>query len=173
MKRMITLPLIFLFLAAVVAKADGPDGKKKPAFDLKNLNTTVSPKTDFYEYAIGGWLKNNPIPDQYSSWGSFENLYEENIAVLKKILESAANNKKAPKGSLIQKAGTFYRVGMDEAAIEKDGFNPIKEDLARIDAIKNIDDLVKVTAFFQLNLGAPFFSFGSGADAKNSSMNIA
>lgn len=173
MKRMITLPLILLFLVAVVVKADGPDGKKKPAFDLKNLNTSVSPKTDFYEYAIGGWLKNNPIPDQYSSWGSFENLYEENIAVLKKILESAANNKKAPKGSLIQKAGTFYRVGMDEAAIEKDGYNPIKEDLARIDAIKNLDDLAKVTSYFQLNLGSPLFGFGSGADAKNSSMTIA
>jgi putative endopeptidase len=170
---MCTLAVLSLFLVAAVAKADGPEGKKKPAFDLKNLNTSVSPKTDFYEYAIGGWLKNNPIPDQYSSWGSFENLYEENIAVLKKILESAANNKKAPKGSFIQKAGTFYRLGMDEAAIEKDGYTPIKEDLARIDAIKNIDDLVLVTAYFQLNLGSPLFGFGSGADAKNSSMTIA
>jgi len=172
-KSIIAVTLISSFFLCAAIYAGGPDGKKKPAFDLNNLDKSVSPKTDFYQYAIGGWLKNNPIPDQYSSWGSFENLYEENIAVLKKIMESAAGNKTAPNGSQIQKVGTFYRLGMSEHAIEKDGYNPIKEDLAKIDAVKNGDDLINTAAYFHLNLGAPFFSFGSSADAKNSDWNIA
>ena len=172
MKAFIAMAAISSILLAATVQTNGQTAKKNTGFDLKNLNTSVSPRTDFYEYAIGGWLKNNPIPDQYSSWGSFENLYEGNIAILKKIFESAAANKKAKKGSIEQKVGTFYRVGMDEAAIEKNGYTPIKEDLARIDAMKNADDLAKTTAYFQMNLGSPFFAFGSAADAKNSSWTI-
>lgn len=172
MKSILALTAVSFLLLINSAYAGGQEGKKKAAFDLKNLNTSVSPKTDFYEYAIGGWLKNNPIPDQYSSWGSFEALYEENLAVLKQIFEEAAKNKNASKGSFVQKVGSFYRLGMDETKIERDGYIPIKEDLAKIDAINNTDDLAKVAAYFHVNLGSPFFSFGSGADAKNSSMNI-
>ncbi len=172
MKSILSFTLLSCIVLSAVVYGNGPDGKKKSAFDLKNLNTSVSPKTDFYEYAIGGWLKNNPIPDQYSSWGSFEFLYEENLAVLKKIFEDAASDKSAKMGSFVQKVGTFYRLGMDEAKIEKDGYTPIKEDIARIDAIKNGDDLAKTAAYFHINLGAPFFSFGVDADAKNSSWNI-
>jgi len=172
MKSTLTLSVISFFLLLATVAAGGPDGKKKAAFDLKNLNTSANPKTDFYEYAIGGWLKNNPIPDQYSSWGSFESLYEENLSVLKKIFEDCSGNKKAVKGSFEQKVGSFYRLGMDEAKINKDGYAPIKEELSKIDGIKTTDDLIKVAAYFHVNLGSPFFSFGSGADAKNSSMNI-
>ncbi len=172
MKSLLTSALIVIFLAAAISPVCGQAGKKKPGFDLNNLDKSVSPKTDFYEYAIGGWLKNNPIPDEYSSWGAFEMLYEENITVLKKILEDAAKNKTAPKGSSIQKVGTFYRMGMDEAKINADGYNPVKPELAKIDAIKNIDDLASAVAYFQMHISQPFFNFGVYADSKNSSINI-
>ena len=72
----------------------------------KNLDLSISPAVDFYQYAIGGWLKNNPIPDEYSRWGSFEILAETNNKVLKEILEASTNSKSA-KGSNQQKIGDY------------------------------------------------------------------
>ena len=173
MKHLFLLVIMAFCFANVILQAQDTGSKKKPGFDLNSLNNSVNPKSDFYEYSIGNWLKNNPIPDQYSSWGSFEALYEQNMNTLKTILESVSANKKAVKGSDEQKVGTIYRLGMDEAKINKEGYNPIKEILAKVDAVKNNEDLIKAAAFFQLNISSPFFGFGSGADAKNSSMCIA
>src|SRR5665647_2440712 len=99
MKKLICTLIFFIFPVILYA-----GGGKDPAmgFDLKNIDSTVNPAVDFYQYAIGSWLKNNPIPDEWSSWGSFEALYEGNSSILKEILENAANNNAAPKGSNIQ-----------------------------------------------------------------------
>lgn len=172
MKLLFARILIIIILFSAAVQVNGQTSKKIPAFDITGLNKSVSPKVDFYEYAIGTWLKNNPIPDQYSSWGTFETLYEENITILKKILVDAANNKTATKGSAIQKVGTFYRVAMDEAKINADGFNPIKPDFAKIDALKSGDDVAAAVAYYQLRICSPFFGFGVYPDSKNSSINI-
>jgi putative endopeptidase len=172
MKSLITGTLLIVFLFSAAVQVNGQAKKAKPGFDLNNLDKSVRPQVDFYEYAIGNWLKNNPIPDQYSSWGAFEMLYEENITILKKILEDAANNTTAPKGSPIQKVGTFYRLGMDEAKINADGFNPIKGYLNKIESAKTYDDIVKLTSYLQEHVGSLFFSYYVYIDSKNSAINI-
>jgi putative endopeptidase len=114
--------------------------------DLANLDTTVSPCTDFYDYANGGWVKNNPIPASESRWGSFNELAERNNAVLRELLTEAASNTTAAKGSASQLIGDFYASGMDSAAANKAGITPIKPELDRVAAIKTADDLVKTVA---------------------------
>ncbi|MDR3610413.1 MAG: M13 family metallopeptidase [Ignavibacteriaceae bacterium] len=167
MKKLFSLLLLFpLFIFA------GPDPKDTDkGLDQKNIDQSVSPAVDFYQYAIGNWLKNNPIPDEYTRWGSFEILAEQNNNVLKEILESAAT-KSSLKGSNQQKIGDYYFAGMDTVKIEKDGYKPILAQLKAIKGIKTKKDLYKEIAFLHLRVDSPFFGFGVGADAKNSSMNI-
>ena len=163
--------LILFTLPVVLYAGSGKDPDM--GFDLKNIDSTVSPAVDFYQYAIGSWLKNNPIPDEWSSWGSFEALYDGNSSILKEILQNAANNITAPKGSNIQMVGDYYYAGMDTIKIEKEGYKPIMPYLKKISEMKSKDDLLKITALIQLRITNPFFWFGAQVDSKNSKMNIA
>ena len=142
-------------------------------FDLKNLDRSVSPAKDFYQFAVGGWVKNNPIPDDQTRWGSFSILAEENNRQLRKIVESASANKNWPKGSAEQKIGDFYAVGMDSARIERDGYKPILGDLKGIDALKNKKEFINyLTEMHSSGTGA-LFNFFVRDDAKKSSVNAA
>jgi putative endopeptidase len=168
MKKLLFMLLLFpLFVLA----GSGPKNSDM-GLDKKNIDPSVNPTADFYHYAIGNWLKNNPIPDEYTRWGSFEILGETNNKVLKEILEAAANNKSAPKGSNQQKIGDYYFAGMDTVKIEKDGYKPIQSQLTAIEGMNSKADLYKEIAFLHLRVTSPLFGFGVGADAKNSSMNI-
>lgn len=141
--------------------------------NIANLDTLVKPGDNFYQYADGGWLKNNPIPADKSRWGSFEELDEENTAQLHGIMEDAAADKTATPGSIKQKIGDFYTSGMDTAIIEKDGINAIKPELDKIDAIKTVADLQKQISFDH-SMGMPaLFGFYAGQDEKNSTDMIA
>src|SRR3984893_3007864 len=95
-------------------------------FDVANMDTKASACADFYQYANGGWLAANPIPAAYPDWGVANVLNEKNGEVLRHILEAAASNAKASKGSNEQKVGDYYASCMDEAKIEADGLKPIK-----------------------------------------------
>jgi len=106
-----------------------------------NRDTTVKPGDDFFKYANGGWLKKNPIPAAYSSWGIGNVVTEELRDQLKKINEDALKAD-APKGSNTQKIGDFYFSGMDTVDIEKQGLAPLKPEIDRIAAIKDTKDLV-------------------------------
>lgn len=144
--------------------------QKKTGFDTKNLDRSVSPAQDFYQFANGGWMKNNPLPDEYSRFGSFEVLQDENNKILKNILETSAANKNWTKGSAQQKIGDFYATGMDSIRIEKDGYKPIFSDLKMIDALQNKKELVKYLAEKHLSGVGGFFGFFVRADAKKSTM---
>jgi len=167
------ISLLFLLLLPVLVFAGSGNKDSGKGFDPNNIDTSASPTKDFYQFAIGNWLKNNPIPDEWSSWGTFEALYESNSKVVKEILENSAGDKNAPKGSNIQKVGDYYYTGMDTIKIEKAGYTPIKPFLKKIADIKTKDDLIKETAQIHLRVSQPFFWFGAGVDGKNSAMMIA
>ena len=170
MKRILSLLALLL---PVMLFAGGGAKDEGHGFDPKNIDPAVSPAQDFYDYAVGGWIKNNPIPDEYSRWGSFEILAEQNNKVLREILDAAANNKSAAKGSNQQKIGDYYFSGMDTVQIEKEGYNPIVPILNAISNIKSKEDFFKELAEIHLRITRPLFMFYVGADERNSSMNIA
>lgn len=169
-KTVLALSTIFTLLFLVTTFAQDAT-QKKAGFDLKNLDRSVSPAKDFYQFAAGGWVKNNPIPDDQTRWGSFTILAEENNKQLKKIVESAAANKNWTKGSAEQKISDFYATGMDSARIEKDGYKPIIADLKSIDVLKNKKELTKFLAEMHLRGTGALFNFFVRDDAKKSSMN--
>ncbi len=139
----------------------------------KDMDTTVSPTVDFFKYADGTWLKNTEIPAAYPAWGSFYILNDENLNKIKNILAGLEKQSGFKKGTSEQLVGDFYYTGMDTAKIEEEGYKPIEKDLEAVSAINNLKEFYKELVKVQLGFSNPLFSFGSGADAKNSKMNIA
>jgi len=160
-----------LFLSGIfstsICQAAGKDEINK-----SDMDTTVSPAVDFFEYADGNWLKNTEIPAAYSGWGSFYILGDENLHKLKDILSTVEKETNVKKGSSEQLVGDFYYTGMDSAGIEQQGYKPIEKDLEAVNSIKSLNDFYKELVNIQLGYSNPLFAFGSGADAKNSKMNI-
>ncbi|QJD95783.1 M13 family metallopeptidase [Mucilaginibacter robiniae] len=141
------------------------DPKNDPVY--KNLDTSVKPGDNFFEYANGGWIKRNPIPAAYSSWGIGNEVGEEIRERLRKINEDA-EKANAPKGSASQKIGDFYYSGLDTVTIEKEGIAPIQSELAMIDGIKNVQDILHVSAYLNTYGTRGIIGAGVGQDAKNS-----
>ncbi len=137
--------------------------------DRKNFDTTVSPCTDFYKYANGTWIKNNPVPKEYGSWGTFHEVFERNNKLLKQILEEVGAGNPA-QGTVAQKIGDFYATGMDTAAINRTGIGPLKADFERIDRIANIKELCQVVSGFHAEGMDMIFDTDAFEDLKNSSM---
>src|ERR1700686_651641 len=124
-------------LRASPAAADKPNSW---GFDTANLDKTCKPCDDFYQFAMGGWMKSNPIPREHPSWGTFAQLADKNQQNLRRLLEPAAAAKAAP-WSKEQKIGDFYASCMDPTAIEAAGTKPLEPELARIAALKSAADL--------------------------------
>lgn len=140
--------------------------------DPANMDTTVSPGENFFMYANGAWLKNNPIPESKTRWGSFNELDENNNAVLHQLLDSAAATQGAAKGSAIQMVGDFYRTGMDSVAIEKAGVTPLNGIMRRIDGITDANALLaEITMMHTQGMGQAF-SFSVSPDDKNVTKQI-
>ena len=140
--------------------------------DSSNMDLSVKPGQNFYNYANGAWIKNNPIPPSKTSWGSFLVLRDASLDALKNILEEAAKNPE--KNRLMKMTGDFYASGMDSIAIEKLGFDPIKNDLAKIDKINTVQDLVKEIASMRVNgIASPLFGFYIDQDDRNAKQYIA
>src|SRR6266446_1504306 len=155
-------------LRASSAAADTPHSW---GFDPANLDKTCKPCDDFYQFAMGGWMKSNPIPPEYSSWGSFTRLGDKNQQNLRQILEAAENAKAAP-GSNEQKIGDFYASCMDTTAIEAAGTKPIEPELARIADMKNATEVQGEAARLHREGVGVLFRFGSNQDAKDSTQVI-
>jgi putative endopeptidase len=151
---------------------NGGSGTAIKLLDPANMDTTVKPGDDFFQYANGAWLKKNPIPDDKTRWGSFDQLADNNYKALKELLETAANNKSAAAGSNDQKVGDFYRSGMDSAAIDKAGITPLKDLFTRIDGIKDGAGVLNEIAIEHTEGLSPLFGFGVSPDDKNVTKEI-
>ena len=166
---------VLLCAVSLQAQSDPPKGGASTSvLDPKNMDTSVKPQDDFFMYANGGWIKKTEIPPEYSRWGSFNQLIEQNNDVLHKIAEKAAktpaNSKTAPD---LQKVGDYFGSGMDEKAIDAARTKPLQDELSRIDAIKDRNDVLKEIAHIHSFGGNAFFGFGSGQDDKDSTRDIA
>ncbi|WP_237587024.1 M13 family metallopeptidase [Pontibacter russatus] len=151
---------------AETTTADAPETDMGRGLDLANMDTTADPCVDFYQYANGGWVKNNPIPASESRWGSFNELAERNNAVLRDILREAASNATAPEGSATQLVGDFYAAGMDSVAANKAGIAPIKPELAKVAAVNTTDKLIQTMADLKSKGVSGFFSIYVSQDDK-------
>lgn len=136
--------------------------------NLSYIDSSYTPQSDFYKYCNGKWLKTTKIPDSDSRWGSFNEINERNLANIKTILNKASIDKTAKPGSDVQKLRDFYLTAMDSAKAEKLGLTPIKAQLAKIDAIKTNDELVKLISEFRKNGIGSFIGFDVEVDLKNS-----
>ena len=164
-----------LALAALSGIASMP-AVSAPGIALDNLDNSVNRCDDFYTYAIGSWVKNNPIPPEQGRWGAFNEITERNNQILHHIAEEAAAAKNAAAGSALRKVGDFYLSGMDEARIEAAGLEPLAEDFSRIDSVRDGTSLLKTLAWLHqtrpsYNWRGPQpvgFGFVVRQDAKNS-----
>jgi putative endopeptidase len=135
---------------------------------LANLDPNAKPCQNFYQYANGGWLAKNPIPAAYPAWGIANELDERNRATVHQILEDAAKNTNAPKGSNEQKVGDYYAACMAEDQINTAGAQPLADEFARINAVKDQKAfLAEVARLHTMGVNV-MFGDGSEQDAKNS-----
>jgi putative endopeptidase len=162
-----------LLLFIILVTACHPAVKEIPPADIleADLDTTISPASDFFAYANNGWAKKTPIPPEESSWGVGNLVQKDIYERLRKISEAAAE-KPAPKGSVSQQIGDCWISGMDSANIEKEGLAPLRQELGSIDAIHNIKDLLRVAAFLHKKGIGVLFNDGISQDDKNSDQMI-
>lgn len=147
------------------------DDKKPKYIDPANMDLSVKPGDNFYQYANGGWLKQNPVPASKTRWGSFDVLREESSRRLQSLLEEAA--KTTGKGRLQQMIGDFYRSGMDSAAIEARGYQPIKPELDRLAALNDKQQvLTEIATLRTKGIASPVFGVFVGQDRKKVSQYI-
>jgi putative endopeptidase len=141
-------------------------------FDLGNLDRSVSACSNFFQFADGGWVAKNEIPAAYPSWGRFNELRDKNIQQLRVILEDAAKNTKARKGSNEQKIADYYASCMDEAGIEAAGLTPLAPELKQIDAITDQASLQAEVGRLHARGVRVMFRFGGAQDFKQSTQVI-
>jgi putative endopeptidase len=158
---------IALLMLALFSCKNKNEGTNKPDVVAINLDTTVDPSQDFFMYANGGWIKNNPIPAEQSSWGIGNLVIEENQRRLKEICDKAAKSK-AKKGTADQLIGDFWHTAMDSLAIEKAGLNPLEPYLKKIEQIADIPQLIQTVAELKTIGSSTLFSDYIGQDSKNS-----
>ena len=134
------LPVAVLSLAILALPVAVFAESNERGIDVSNIDETSAPCQDFDQYANGNWMKNNPIPEEYTSWGTWQEVRERNLNTVKSILEEAAG-KQHEKGSVGYKVATYYRTAMDSARAEKLGAKPLAADLKQIAAIKGPKEL--------------------------------
>jgi putative endopeptidase len=145
----------------------------KKFIDPANMDLSVKPGDNFFDYANGNWIKENAIPAKETRWGSFNILHQENTDRLLSLLADVSKTQH-PKGSLEQRVGDLYASGMDSVTIEKRGISPIKGDLERIDGITDLNGVIKETVYERTHgEGGPLFGFGVSQDSKHVTKHIA
>lgn len=163
------IPVVAFASISLTAMAQTPE--LKSGIDLTNLDNSVRPQDNFFQYACGGWMKKHPLPAAYSRYGSFDMLGENNDkrinGILKELLE-----KSYAKGSVEQKLSDLYKLAMDEARRDGDGVKPLKPVLDKLEKAKTVADLFKIQLSLVPYGDNEFFGLYIGADEKNATMNI-
>ncbi len=169
--RLLVAAVVFLGILIAPSFAQTP-AEPAAGFNIDNIDKSQDPCVDFYQYACGNWLKKAEIPADRSSWVSFEEVEERNLATLRNILEKAAAG--GPGRSAIdQKIGDYYSACMDEKAVDAKGLDPLKPELDRVAAASDKSALIESVARVHLIGPNPLFRFYSSPDLHNADMVIA
>jgi putative endopeptidase len=155
-------------IAPVFAVSSAP--AELPRFSTNYMDRSVDPTVDFYRYACGGWLKRNPVPPDKARWAGFDQLAQRNWELLRGILESAAADPAAPLHSPAREVGDFFASAMDTNQIEKLGLEPVRPDLARVQALSSPVEMMRLMADFHMRDVRAMFGGSVSADDKNSSV---
>lgn len=160
----------FIATMALMAAITMNAGSLDKGVDKNNLDLTTSPGTDFYQYACGGWMKAHPLDPQYARFGTFDQMAENGREQLKNLIVSLSKQKNK-KGSLAQKVGDIFNMGMDSTRLNAEGYKPLLKDISFIKGMKKAN-LPNVIAFLHKGIASPFFDSGVMADLKNSDVNL-
>lgn len=166
----ITVAIASLVSTAGAQQSAPTASNYEPALDVTSIDRTVDPCADFFQYSCGGWIKNNPIPSDQSSWSLYSKMQDENLVRLRGILEAAAVPD-AKRNAAMQKIGDYYASCTDEKAIEVKGAAPLQPDLERIAKISSKAEIADVAAAMVYD--NVLFSFGSNQDYRDASQVIA
>lgn len=168
-RRLLALALAAASIgAAYAATPAAAPTTAKPDVVADHIDTSVKPGDDFFEFANGAWLKSHPIPAEESQWGIGQVVQDELYTKLRKISEDAAADKAAKAGSDQQKVGDFWTTAMDQAQADKLGITPLNDELARIDAVHDVNTALDEAFALQLLGVGPFFDFQVSQDEKQS-----
>ena len=172
MKVFLSLPLVAVVTFTASAAPPAPTGPepKIPRFSIDYMDRTVSPATNFYLFAAGAWVRDNPVPADKSRWGSFSELQERNSYLIHGLLDAAAADSSAHAHTPQREVGDFFASAMDTNRIELLGFKPIEADMRLIDGIKTTKDVFSVLAAFHKEGVGGIFSAGVGPDERDSSI---
>jgi len=166
--------LISLTQVACLATTGTAQDENFPAFNLSNMDLAIHPGDDFYAYVNGKWIENNPVPPDKSRYSEFDVVDDRTKERVRMLVEQAANNTSAKAGSVQQKIGLFYRMGLDTNTIDRQGLMPLRGELDQIDNITTTADVQRVSAhLLSYYFIDPFFSFYAAPDSKNSKIMIA
>lgn len=172
-KKIIICSVILIGMTATAQKKATKTVAKKPGINLAAMDKSIKPSEDFYNFVNGTWLKNNEIPADKTRWGSFDELRQNTDKDALAILKDATKNPKYKSNTDQGKAINMYKAAMDTVARNKAGIEPLRKDLAKIDAVKNIQDLQKLLMETEATGGgAGFFGVGVSPDDKNSNRNV-
>ena len=161
----------FIFSTSALMDTKVKPKKKKSGVTMSNLDDSVKPTDDFYQYACGGWMKLNPLKDEYARYGSFDVLAENNQKQLQDLVVNLSKKKYAV-GTVEQKVGDLYTIGMDTVKIEKQGADPIQKELKAISIVQR-HQLASVLADMVMEGQYPFFGLFGSSDPDNSAMTMA
>jgi len=171
-RNFLCLLALILFHLACNTKSNTKAEASQNFIETENMDLSVKPGDNFYEYVNGKWLKTTKIPSTETGVGSFLDVYNKTKDHIKSILEEAAKSG-AAEGTIEQKVGDFYTSGMDSITIEKRGYDPVRPYLKEIESIKSPREVMQYVASQHKLNGNILFSFYVGADQKNSAKNIA
>lgn len=162
-----------LAVAALAADAQAPAATQGAVHGVNkaDMDMSVRPGDDFYQYAGGGWLKANPMKPEYSSYGVFNDLAETNRKQIRELFENLSKEKHA-FGSVGQKVADLYNMAMDSVRLNKEGAAPLQKDLDKVKAFSKKADFTAFIADQHLYMGNPFFGIGVDTDLKNSDLNV-
>jgi putative endopeptidase len=167
---MLASPFFLACSFACAQQSAAAPSKPEPALDVTSMDRSIDPCVDFFKYSCGGWIKNNPIPPDQSSWDTYSKMQDENRSRLRGILEAAAAPDPA-RNAATQKIGDYYSSCIDEKAIEAKGTDPLKPGLERIAKIDSKAEIADVAAVM-VHSNA-LFRFDSAQDFRDADQVIA